>query len=125
MSADKDEKTCFDILRGKSIQIQPSEQNLTARIESVRKPLSTLTRGKPQLVLHPRCKVLRKGFQGRYQYKRLKISGSEERFQDAPDKNAYSHPHDGLQYVAVKTFGNAMRSRAQKSVTLNYEAVPA
>lgn len=125
MSADKDEKTCFDILRGKGIAIQPSEQNLTIRIESVKKPLSTLHRGKPQLQLHSRCKMVRKGFQGRYQYKRLKISGTEERFHDQPDKNQYSHPHDAVQYVAVKVFGGAVRSRAKQSISLTYEDVPA
>lgn len=125
MTADKDEKTCFDILRGKGIQIQPSEQNLTIRLESVRKPMNSLIRGKPQMQLHPRCKNLRKGFQGRYQYKRVHVSGSQERFHDVPDKNQYSHPHDGLQYVAVKTFGNTVRSRSEKEVELKYEEVPA
>lgn len=125
MTADKDEKTCFDILRGKGISIQPSEQNLTIRIESVKKPLNTLHMGKPQLQLHSRCKTVRKGFQGRYQYKRLKIAGTEERFHDQPDKNAYSHPHDAVQYVAVKVFGGAVRSRVQKAPQLRYEAVPA
>lgn len=125
MTADKDEKTCFDILRGKGIEIQPSEQNLTIRIESVRKPLNSLHRGKPQLQLHHRCKQLRKGFQGRYQYKRLKVSGAEERFQETPDKNQYSHPHDALQYVAVKVFGNTVRSRNERPTKLTYEQVPA
>jgi hypothetical protein len=125
MTADKEEKTCFDILKGKGIDIKESEQNLTIRIESVRKPLNTMKNGKPQLQLHPRCKKLRKGFQGRYQWKRLKIGGAEERFQDFPDKNEYSHPHDGLQYVAVKVFGNAVRSKEVKPVQLRYEPVPA
>jgi hypothetical protein len=125
MTADKAEKTCFDILQGKGIKIHPSEQNLTIRIESVKKPLNTLHRGRPQVQLHSRCKKLRKGFQGRYQYKRLKIAGTEERFHDMPDKNQYSHPHDGLQYVAVKVFGGAVRSRSEKPVQLRYEDVPA
>lgn len=113
MTADKDEKTCFDILRGKGIGIQPSEQNLTIRIESIRKPLNTLRNGKPQLQLHPRCTMLRKGFLGRYQYRRVKVTGSAERFHDEPDKNDYSHPHDALQYVAAKVFGNSVRGREQ------------
>jgi hypothetical protein len=125
MTADKDEKTCFDILRGKGIAIQPSEQNLTIRLESVKKPLNSLVRGKPQLQINPRCKVTRKGFQGRYQYKRMKIAGTEERYHDEPDKNAYSHPHDAVQYVAVKVFGGAVRSREQKRATFKVEPVPA
>jgi hypothetical protein len=111
MTQDKDEKTCFDILMGKGIKIQASEQNLTIRLESVKKPMNTLVAGRPQMLLHPRCKKLRKGFAGRYQYKRIKVAGSQERYHDVPDKNEWSHPHDGLQYVAVKVFGNAVRSK--------------
>jgi hypothetical protein len=124
-SADKDEKTCFDILRGKGIQIQASEQNLTIRLESVRKPLNTLSKGKPQLQLHSRCKRLRKGFQGRYQYRKLKVAGAEERYHAEPDKNEYSHPHDAVQYVAVKAFGQAVRSRElrRQTVQTSFEQV--
>jgi hypothetical protein len=114
MSADKDEKTCFDILRGKGIEVQASEQNPTIRWESIKKPLNTLRHGKPQLQLHSRCKMLRRGFQGRYQFKRLQISGAGERYKEEADKNEYSHPHDALQYVAVKVFGGAVRSREQR-----------
>ena len=111
MTADKDAKTCFDILRGKGINIQAGEQNLTIRLESVRKPLNTLTGGKPQLQISPRCEMLRKGFAGRYQYRRAKIAGSAERYHDEPEKNEYSHPHDALQYVATKIFGGAVRGQ--------------
>ena len=65
MSADKDAKTCFDILRAKGIQIQAAEQNLTIRLESVRKPLNTLTGGKPQLQVSPRCEMLRLNYSNR------------------------------------------------------------
>lgn len=111
MTQDKDEKTCFDIAEGKGIKMIPGEQNLTIRLESVKKPMNTLVAGRPQMLLHPRCKKLRKGFQGRYQYKKLKISGAAERYHDEPDKNEWSHPHDALQYVCTKVFGNAVRSK--------------
>jgi len=114
--AETDEKTCFQILQGKKIMIQPGEQSPTLRIESVKKPMNTLTDGKPQLLLHPRCKSLRKGFQGRYQYKKMKIAGAAERYNDKPDKNEYSHPHDGLQYVATKVFGNALKTGTRKKM---------
>jgi hypothetical protein len=114
MTADKAEKTCYDILSGKGITIQPGEQNVTIRLESVRKPLSTLRNGKPQLQLSPRCEILRKGFMGRYQYRRVKVSGSAERYHDEPEKNEYSHPHDALQYVATKVFGDVVRGREEQ-----------
>jgi hypothetical protein len=114
MTHDKAEKTCFDMLRGRGIGIQAGEQNPTIRIESVRKPLNTLRSGKPQFQISPRCEVLRKGFRGRYQYKRIKIVGACERYHDAPDKNDFSHPHDALQYVATKVFGDAVRGREEQ-----------
>jgi hypothetical protein len=113
MTADKDEKTCFDILQGKGIQIRGGDQNLTIRLESVRKPLNSLVNGKPQFQLHPRCVRLRKGFAGRYQYRRVKVAGSAERYHDEPEKNEYSHPHDALQYAATKSFAAAVRGRQQ------------
>lgn len=119
MTADKAEKTCFDILEGKGIRIQAAEQNVTIRLESVRKPLNTLRNGKPQLQLHPRCQMLRKGFAGRYQYRRIKVSGSAERFHDVPEKNAYSHPHDALQYVATHVFGDSVRGREERMRDFN------
>lgn len=115
-----DEKTCFQILQGKGIAITSSEQDPTLRWESVRKPLSTITRGGSQLVLDPKCKRLRKGFQGRYQFKRLKIAGAEERFNSVADKNEYSHPHDALQYVAVQVFGNTLKSAVTSNKPLSY-----
>lgn len=114
ITQDKPEKTCFDMLRGRGIGIQAGEQNPTIRIESVRKPLNTLRSGKPQFQIGPRCEVLRKGFRGRYQYKRIKITGSGERYHDVPDKNEFSHPHDALQYVATKVFGDAVRGREEQ-----------
>jgi hypothetical protein len=114
MTHDKDEKTCFQILQGKGIMVEGAEQNLTIRLESVKKPMNTLLGGKPQFMIHPRCKKLRKGFQGRYQYKKLKIAGAQERYREEPDKNEFSHPHDALQYIGTKVFGNAVRSKEDR-----------
>jgi hypothetical protein len=113
MTADKDLKTCFDVLHAKGIRIEGGEQNLTARLECVKKPLNSLASGKPQFQLSPKCAELRKGFLGRYQYKRVKISGAAERYHDVPDKNEYSHPHDALQYVATGLFGDIIRGREE------------
>lgn len=97
-----DEKTCFQILQAKGINISAGEQTETLRIESIKKPLTTLIDGKPALQIHPDCKQLRKGFQGGYQFRRIQTS--KERYADKPDKNQYSHVHDSLQYVGTKLF---------------------
>lgn len=109
--AQTDEKTCYQILNSKGIVVTPGEQDLTIRFESVRKSLNTVVGGKPGLVISPRCRILRKGFQGFYQFRRLKTS--EEKYTEVPDKNEYSHPHDALQYVATRLFGNTLRMQLE------------
>jgi len=107
-----DEKTCFQILRGKGIKIQPGHQGLEMRLESVRYPLHTMIDGNPGIIIDPRCKRLRKGFLGRYQYRR-KITSREE-YHEVPDKNDYSHIHDGLQYICSALFSNVLKGRVAK-----------
>lgn len=106
--AQTDERTCFDILRGKGIAIESGEQTIAMRLESVKWALRQLVDGKPMLAVHPRCHKLRKGYQGRYRYKR--VQSREERYVDVPDKNEYSHPHDANQYVAAKLFGGRVKA---------------
>lgn len=101
-----DEKTCFQILQSKGIMIEPGLQSVAIRLESVRRPLTRLVQGKPGFALHPRCKTLRKGFMGGYQYRRLQTSA--EKFTAVPDKNSYSHIHDSLQYPLTRIFGGGM-----------------
>jgi hypothetical protein len=103
-----DEKTCYQILQAKGILISAGQQDLAMRLESVKRPLHTLADGKPTFALHPRCETLRRGFMGRYRYARMQTS--QERYTDAPEKNAYSHPHDALQYVATRLFGQGLRT---------------
>lgn len=100
--SESEERSCFDVLASEGFMITPGEQTIERRLDAVRTRLTTMIDGEPALVLHPRCRVLRKGFQGGYQYRRLKVSG--ERFTDTPDKNEFSHPHDGLQYVGTRLF---------------------
>ena len=114
-----DEKTCFEILRGKGVTIEAGQQGETIRLESVRKPLLTMIKGEPRLIVSPRCKKLRKGFAGRYKYKRVLVS--EERYRDTPDKNDYSHAHDALQYTATKLFSKEVINRKTKWKALEYD----
>lgn len=102
-----DERTCFSILNAKGIWAEPGLQTPTLRWESVRKPLRTLgVGGRPMFQMHPRCKVLRKGFQGGYHFRKMKVAG--DRFASEADKNRYSHPHDALQYICTIIFGEGL-----------------
>ncbi len=111
------EENCFDVLEDEGFPGDPASTNLPdLRIETVEYFLNLSIGDGPGLLLSPTCKVLRKGFLGGYQFERLQISG-ETRFKDQPKKNRYSHPHDGLQYLAdLAKFGmlktGRVRSRA-------------
>lgn len=101
-----DERTCFQILRAKNITIEPGIQTLAIRLESVRKPLRTLVDGRPQFVLHERCKQLRRGMMGGYHFRRMRVTG--ERYTSEPEKNSFSHPCDALGYAGTRLFGAAL-----------------
>jgi hypothetical protein len=102
------EDTCFQILRSKGVTILEGKQDLTIRLESVRHPLNRLLDGKPGFAVSPRCKMLRKGFQGAYKLRRMQVSG--ERYANEPEKNEASHIHDALQYSATRIFGQIIRT---------------
>lgn len=96
--AQTDEKTCFQIMRAHGFDPQPGPtQNPTIRREAVASPMGRLIVGQPGFLISPTCTTLRKGLMGGYCYKRLKVS--DERYQDHPDKNLYSHVADALQYL--------------------------
>lgn len=106
--AQSDESTCFNILQAKGIEIYGGEQDIPLRLESLRKPLRTLgSNGEPRIILHPRCKNIRKAFMGAYYYRRL--ATNSERFSKEPEKNhPYSDLMDGLEYRAVAHFGGGL-----------------
>lgn len=98
--AQTDERTCLEIVR-KHARLDCSSaptNEFTVRREAVAGTLNRMVDGKPGFLLSPTCKVLRKGFAGGYHYKRVKVTG-DDRYHDKPDKNAFSHPHDALQYL--------------------------
>jgi hypothetical protein len=97
--AQTDENTPFRILRGVGVPAKPAPTNdPTVRREAVAGPLGRIIDGEPGLIIHPDCKVTRRGMGGRYCYRRIQVAG-DERFHDQPDKNMYSHPCEAGQYM--------------------------
>ena len=84
------------------IRFRGAPTNVPAtRWAAVRTPLiATIDGTLPAFLLSPRCKVLRRGFNSGYRFRRIQIAG-EQRYEDRADKNEYSHPHDALQYLMV------------------------
>lgn len=96
--AQTNEVTCFQMLemQGFRTEAAPSNKFLTRR-EAVSWFLTKMVDGEPGFLMSNTCSVLRKGFMGGYQYRRMRI-GDGDRFTETPDKNEYSHPHDCVQY---------------------------
>ena len=91
--------TPIQILRANGIPVQPCHSNdPTLRRAAIANPCTrNCMDGRPALIISPKCKVLRKGLMGGFQYRRLKVAG-DERYQDQPDKNHYSHVCEAAEY---------------------------
>jgi len=93
-----DDRTVFEIMKTNGLPFKPASTNdPTLRREALTLPMTRIIDGEPAFLVHPRCKVLRKGLSGGYVYRRLKVSG-EERYEERPSKNHYSHICEALQY---------------------------
>lgn len=117
-----DERTPFDILRGRGLDARPAPTNdPILRREAVALPLARLVDGKPGLMLSPACATLIKGMAGAYCYRRVQVMG-EERYRDEPDKNRYSHVCEAAQYLMIGAGegrlvvgGHAPKTRPQRT----------
>lgn len=97
VAEDAHDETAFQIFQAAGIHAQPAFTNeLSTRIETVNKGFRTLDEGRPSLIIHPDCKVLRRACIDGYMYKKLAVAGN--RYADKPDKNAWSHVAEALQY---------------------------
>lgn len=95
------ESTWIEIIAHEAeIRVDAAPSNsITPRLEAVRTPLTRLIDGRPGLLLDPRCKRLRAGFNAEYRFR--KHQGTSEQYDEVPEKNDASHPHDALQYVCL------------------------
>lgn len=99
---DGDERTCFELLNnvvGWTTKPAPSN-DLVMRLEVVIGTLNRMVDGNPGVLISPKCVKLRKGFTGGYHYKPIR-TGNGVQFHDKPAKNAFSHVHDGFQYLLL------------------------
>ena len=113
----KDGLNYFDILNnsrhglfhGWFITRPAKSNNIEVRLNSVRYFATEKTlAGAPKLQVNKSCSRLRRGFNAGYVYKRMQVTGTA-RYADKPDKNDFSHPHDGLQYICLHIHPNFQR----------------
>ncbi|PLW77884.1 hypothetical protein [Cohaesibacter celericrescens] len=91
----------MQVALGMPILIPANGSNeLGLRLGSVEGELTKFIDGQtPRLLVSPHCKILIRGFMSGYRFKKLSTGG--DKFALQPDKNEYSHPHDGLQYLVL------------------------
>ncbi len=63
------------------------------RIEAIENAANRILDQKPALMIHKRCRRLRKALSGGWHFRRMQVSGAEARYQDRPYKN---HPDSDL-----------------------------
>ena len=98
---DEDARNVFQLLAANGLQAEAAKTNSpTLRIAAAEDPMRRLIDGEPGMLIHSQCKMLRKGYAGGYNYKRIQVGG-DEKYRDVPDKNMYSHVCDADQYLMI------------------------
>ena len=85
-----------------------------ARHEALSKFLVEKVDGEPRFELSIKAKRIRKGLKGKYNYRRIQVSG-DERYTDVPDKNIYSHICEALQYAALMCRAETLQPKAREN----------
>lgn len=102
------EATCFQIMAEEGFQCTAASSNeFAVRRESVVWFLSHLSSEGSAFLLDPSCEMLRKGFLRAYAYQKMRTESTQ--YKPRPDKNAFSHLQDALQYLCLylRTMGYA------------------
>jgi hypothetical protein len=90
------------LMREISIDVKPSEQNWTARKESLETELGRID----GILIDPGCTRLINGFIGGYHYPEIGTTGT---YATKPEKNKFAHIIESLQYVVLKIVGPGKR----------------
>lgn len=116
-----EEMSCIGELNTLGIRTNPASTNdIEPRLNSIRFFLNSMIDGKPGFQLSREgCPTLRKGFMSGYHFKRINIA-NEDRYQDKPNKNKFSHPHDAAQYIALKFASNSILLDKIDTPKVNY-----
>jgi len=98
--AQTDEVTPFTILNNNGFRARPAPTNDPGlRIDAVDALLTTMIDGHPGYLVDPSCRMLIRGFEGKYMYEQSRTQSKDGEHRDTPKKNKFSHLHDANQYL--------------------------
>lgn len=96
------EITCINVMNQYGICTKPApvpQNAFTLRRDCVADLLRQRRDTQAGILVGPGCPMLRKGFNGGYRYRRMKMNTVDEIYAEAPEKNEFSHIHDAFQYL--------------------------
>lgn len=115
MRDQSDEAKAIEALTSVGIPTKKARSNVfQERRDAVGQLLMRVTGGEAGLILDPSCAKLRKGMSGAYKFRRMAVAG-DERYADRPDKNAYSHVCEALQYPCLHLTGDLPQKRRRRA----------
>lgn len=100
------EESCADVLKKMGfVAVRPATNRIAPRLAAVEGLLKGQIGGEAELLISEEgCPTIVSGFKHGYRYKRMK----DGTFQEIPEKNSWSHPHDAVQYGAMTIDAGAM-----------------
>lgn len=115
---DKSEKTSYQILQEKGIQLQYKTSTYRERKEIIEGKMSSLIGGKPALMIdHRFCKIAHDGFLGGYHYSEIKPGQAFTGNKEEPFKDGfYDHIMNSGEYIAVNIFSALKRRDSASSM---------
>jgi len=100
--AQSNETSCLIEFQELNIPIEMARSNLLdPRLGAVRKLLLSNVGGEPRLIISPKAKMLRRGFQKSYFYREIKTSTGKTHSYEPEKNHPFSTLHDGTQYVCM------------------------
>lgn len=102
---DKSEKTSYQILNAKKINLQYKTSTYRERKEIIEQKLSWLIGGKPALLVDSRCKTAVDGFLGGYHYPVRRPGQEATDKMELPYRDGfYEHVMNAAEYIAINMF---------------------
>lgn len=120
---DTDDNYCIKVLNKFGFNAKKAKTNdLTPRLETVKKLLTSLAMGEPACLMSVTCKISHEAYKGGYKYKMIRDAAGRKvpsLEPDKGDKNPYTHPADAWQYIKLECCFILKKKIEQKKVYVN------
>jgi hypothetical protein len=120
---DTDDNFCIKELNKRGFNAKAAKTNdITPRLETIKKQFTTLVMGQPGILLSITCKILHEAYKGGYKYKMIRDAAGRKvpsLEPDKGDKNPYTHPADASQYIGLECLYMPRRVIKEQTVYVN------